>query len=83
MASAIEAMQPLMNMITFTARSRAEIIGLHQALLDALEARNAAAIVEHLASLEAYTKALAHSVFEEKRSSRAARASDEQVSAPS
>lgn len=38
MAGAVDAMQPLMNMITFTARSRARIVVLHGALIDAVEA---------------------------------------------
>jgi len=36
LAGAVEAMQPLMNMITFTARSRAQIIELHHAIVTAL-----------------------------------------------
>ncbi|MEM9912992.1 MAG: GntR family transcriptional regulator, partial [Pseudomonadota bacterium] len=41
LAGAVEAMQPLMNMITFTARSREEIVTLHTHLADALEAQDA------------------------------------------
>ena len=37
LSGSIEAMQPLMNMITFTARSRAEIVEIHTDILDALE----------------------------------------------
>lgn len=37
MAAAVEAMQPLMNMITFSSRSRARIIALHEALVQAVE----------------------------------------------
>ena len=40
LAGAVEAMQPLMNMITFTARSRARIIDLHQGLVAALLAKS-------------------------------------------
>ena len=36
MAGAVEAMQPLMNMITYTARSRAQIVALHARLIHAL-----------------------------------------------
>lgn len=74
-ASAIQAMQPLMNMITFTARSRAEIVLYHKGILEALSAKDTAGLVAGLMELETYTKRLAHSVFEEKRSARATRAS--------
>jgi GntR family transcriptional repressor for pyruvate dehydrogenase complex len=40
LAGAVEAMQPLMNMITFTARSREEIVALHARIADAAEARD-------------------------------------------
>ncbi|MBL4628981.1 MAG: FadR family transcriptional regulator [Roseicyclus sp.] len=63
LAGAVEAMQPLMNMITFTARSRKEIVRLHTCIADASEARNSAAVAEALTELETYTKMLAQSVF--------------------
>ncbi len=62
LAGAIEAMQPLMNMVTFTARSRAEIVALHSDVLTALTARDATAAAGHLDRLEAYTKDLAERV---------------------
>ena len=37
LAGAVEAMQPLMNMITFTARNRETIIGLHSQITEDLE----------------------------------------------
>src|SRR6056297_2034863 len=43
LAGAVEAMQPLMNMITFSARSRETIIALHSAIADAIAAQDAAA----------------------------------------
>ncbi|WP_420011615.1 FadR/GntR family transcriptional regulator [Tateyamaria sp.] len=55
LAGAVEAMQPLMNMITFTARSREVIVALHTDLADALEARDAARTDETLLKLESYT----------------------------
>lgn len=58
LAGAVEAMQPLMNMITFTARSREVIVGLHTRLADALEARDAAAADQQLAQLAEYTAEL-------------------------
>ncbi|MDW3221349.1 MAG: GntR family transcriptional regulator [Paracoccaceae bacterium] len=63
LAGAVEAMQPLMNMITFTARDRARIIGLHKDIADALEAQNGAETSDALTALEAETQALAQSVF--------------------
>lgn len=63
LAGAVEAMQPLMNMITFTARSRAEIIALHTAIADALEARDSAAVDTHLHALERYSRKLGQDVM--------------------
>ena len=71
LAGAVEAMQPLMNMITFTARDRAAIVDLHTAIADAIEARDAAAADIQLVALEAYTRKLARDVL----AARAARAS--------
>ncbi|WP_299774697.1 FadR/GntR family transcriptional regulator [uncultured Tateyamaria sp.] len=62
LAGAVEAMQPLMNMITFTARSREAIVALHTDIADAVEARDATKIDATLIKLEAYTRELAHSV---------------------
>jgi hypothetical protein len=56
-------MQPLMNMITFTARSRAEIIDLHRAIVAGLEIRDVASVDRALAKLEAYTITLGQSVL--------------------
>lgn len=64
LAGAVEAMQPLMNMITFTARSREEIVRLHTRIADAAEARDSSKVAEALTELEAYTKTLAQSVFD-------------------
>ncbi len=64
LAGAVEAMQPLMNMITFTARSRAEIIALHTRITDALEGHDGAAAETALSDLEAYTRELAQSVMD-------------------
>lgn len=59
LAGAIEGMQPLMNMITFTARSRARIVELHRNIVQALEAREPGEIEMELGLLEHYTKELA------------------------
>ena len=70
LAGSIEAMQPLMNMITFTARSRAEIISLHTAIHRAMKQMNGEKVVAELTKLERYTVKLAHSVFSEKHVAR-------------
>ncbi|WP_170760535.1 FadR/GntR family transcriptional regulator [Ruegeria lacuscaerulensis] len=67
LAGAVEAMQPLMNMITFTARSREEIIGLHNQIADALEARDTVKVDANLAELENYTRNLAQDVAQQRR----------------
>ncbi|MEO0391313.1 MAG: FCD domain-containing protein [Pseudomonadota bacterium] len=67
LAGAVEAMQPLMNMITFTARSRTEIVALHTAIADALEARDAEATDSALIQLEAYARDLARAVAQARR----------------
>ncbi len=63
LAGAVEAMQPLMNMITFTARSREMIIGLHGDIADAITAQDAEKADMHLAALASYTQQLAQDVI--------------------
>ena len=70
LSGSIEAMQPLMNMITFTARSRAQIIEIHSELTEALRARDTEAARNTLNRLEAYTKQLAHAVMSAKSKKR-------------
>lgn len=72
LAGAVEAMQPLMNMITFTARDRAAIVDLHTAIADAIEGQDAAAADAQLMELERYTRQLARDVL----AARAARLTD-------
>ena len=69
LAGSVEAMQPLMNMITFTARSRAEIIRLHTAIVDGLEARDAAKVDAALSALEHYTIDLGKTVLQKRGAS--------------
>lgn len=57
-ASAIEAMQPLMNMITFTQRDRAVIIGIHTAIADAIESQDHQTASRALSELADYTISL-------------------------
>jgi len=71
LAGAVEAMQPLMNMITFTARSREAIVALHTAIADAIEAQDGATTDATLIKLEAYTRELADNVVKA-RAQRAA-----------
>jgi DNA-binding FadR family transcriptional regulator len=63
LAGAVEAMQPLMNMITFTARSRERIVTLHARIADALEAQDAAAADSALNDLADYTLTLGRDVM--------------------
>jgi GntR family transcriptional repressor for pyruvate dehydrogenase complex len=70
LAGAVEAMQPLMNMITFTARSREAIIALHTRIADAAEARDGVQLTIALEELEAYTVTLARSVLAERAAVR-------------
>ncbi|MGB7317382.1 MAG: FCD domain-containing protein [Planktotalea sp.] len=58
LAGAVEAMQPLMNMITFTARSRERIVTLHEQIANACEAGNSNGIEHALGELAAYTRSL-------------------------
>ncbi len=67
LAGAVEAMQPLMNMVTFSARSRGRIVGLHGRILEALETGNAAKADEALRDLADYTAELGASVLAARR----------------
>jgi GntR family transcriptional repressor for pyruvate dehydrogenase complex len=62
LAGAVEAMQPLMNMITFSARSREKIIAFHKGIADALEQHNANDAEIAISQLSAYTIDLAANV---------------------
>ncbi len=73
LAGAVEAMQPLMNMITFTARSRETIIALHTAIADAIEAHDGANADENLAKLARYTQELAQDVIAQRQAARASK----------
>jgi DNA-binding FadR family transcriptional regulator len=67
LSGSIEAMQPLMNMITFTARPRAEIIAIHSDITESLEHRDSIQTIAHLERLEVYTKQLAYTVIAAKQ----------------
>ncbi|MEL6573517.1 MAG: FadR/GntR family transcriptional regulator [Pseudomonadota bacterium] len=76
LAGAVEAMQPLMNMITFSARDRAQIIELHNAIADALDAHDAGRADDLLVQLSDYTQKLANDVFEARAAVRKASGTD-------
>lgn len=58
-SGAVEAMQPLMNMLVYRLRDRESIADLHKAMADALEVRDAAAAQDKLDRLASYTRKLA------------------------
>lgn len=59
MAGAVEAMQPLMNMLVYRLRDRHRIADLHDGIANALEQRNADAAWQNLEALASYTRELA------------------------
>ncbi len=63
LAGAVEAIEPLMNMITFTARSREAITDLHTRIADGLEAQSPNTVDMALRELEDYTRGLARAVI--------------------
>ncbi len=67
LAGAIEAIEPLMNMITFSARSREEIVALHTEIANAIEAGNGNAANKTLERLAEYTVELANTVFQKRK----------------
>ncbi len=71
MAGAVEAMQPLMNMITFTARSRAQIITLHTELSEAIAAGALTQAQTTLDALAAYTLELGGEIRARRQAKRA------------
>lgn len=58
LAGAIEAVQPLLNMVSYQLRDRHEIVRLHGAVADRLEARDTAGMIAELGALGAYTLGL-------------------------
>lgn len=70
LAGAVEAMQPLMNMITFTARSREEIVRLHTRIADAIEGGNAQSADNALEELTTYTLALGQKAMDDRDAAR-------------
>ncbi|MGJ8627852.1 MAG: FadR/GntR family transcriptional regulator [Sulfitobacter sp.] len=68
LAGAVEAMQPLMNMITFTARSRERIVTFHTDIADALKGNNPAQADAALAGLMQYTQELGEHMMARRQS---------------
>ncbi len=62
LTGAVEAMQPLMNMITFTKRSRSKIVSLHISLARAIETGDGAQATADLVSLQHYATALGRDI---------------------
>jgi hypothetical protein len=60
-------MQPLMNMITFTARNRETIIRLHSKIANHLDNKEAEKVEAVLVTLSDYTKTLAYDVIAAKQ----------------
>ena len=69
LAGAVEAMQPLMNMITFTARSREKIVSLHTKIADFCDEGDGAGIEETLEALALYTRQLGQEMAQKKTAS--------------
>ncbi len=57
-AGVIEAIQPLLNMITYRSRDRAGIAARHESLCTLLEARDADGVIDELRELSDYTARL-------------------------
>ncbi|MFT4961586.1 MAG: GntR family transcriptional repressor for pyruvate dehydrogenase complex [Paracoccaceae bacterium] len=70
LAGAVEAMQPLMNMITFTARSRETILALHGRVADAIESKDPAKADTALVELAEYTLSLGRNVMQARSKTR-------------
>ena len=66
LAGAVEAMQPLMNMITFTGRDRVRIVALHERIADAVEDQDGGRVADGLSALEDETQTLAARLFAER-----------------
>ena len=70
LAGAVEGMLPLMNMITFTARNRVQIVNLHSRIAEGLTRRDTVAVEAALHGLEDYTRTLARDVLAAREAAR-------------
>lgn len=59
-----------MNMITFSARSRETIIGLHSKITDAPEQRDIAVIDKNLSDFADHTNTLAQSIIDARQAAK-------------
>ena len=62
----VEGMQPLLNMITYRARDREVIADSHEAIADAIEARDKADAIAALERLAAYVSGLTEGLLTRK-----------------
>ncbi len=69
LAGAVEAMQPLMNMITFTARSRERIVALHTKIADFCDSGDESGLLKALLELATYTRQLGREMADKKAAS--------------
>ncbi|MEL7465936.1 MAG: FadR/GntR family transcriptional regulator [Pseudomonadota bacterium] len=69
MAGVVEGMQPLLNMITYRARDREMIADGHEAIADAVEARDGTAAIVALERLAAYVSGLTEGLLVRKEKS--------------
>jgi DNA-binding FadR family transcriptional regulator len=73
MAGVIEAVQPLLNMITFRSRDRAEIAARHDRLCAGLEARDADGVIGALREVSDYSARLVRKAQEHRAAGRVSR----------
>lgn len=66
LAGAVEGMQPLMNMVTYTARDRAEVVRLHTNIAKAVEDKTVKRARNQLQALANYTKSLGQTAREQR-----------------
>ncbi len=64
LAAAVEAIEPLMNMITYSQRDRTQVIALHTDIANAIERQDGLAADRTLVRLSAYTQELARKAME-------------------
>ena len=73
---AVEAIEPLMNMVTFTARNREKIVAIHTRIADGLDQKDAAGVEEALIDLAEHTLELAQEVAAKRKAASSKTAKD-------
>ncbi|MEL6218550.1 MAG: GntR family transcriptional regulator [Pseudomonadota bacterium] len=76
LAGAVEAVQPLLNMLSYRMRDRAAILVRHRAIAERLEARDSAGMATELEALAAYTLALVREAQKLRAARRTPKAGD-------